>query len=229
MHPHLKEARDGHADKLRRIAGYHGTPRNPAGNTSTGGTSGGGMFMAEKPGQEIPNGPQASVGLASVGAEGKKPKRNLGKFARGGRTKHKGTTVNVMVSPHQAPMMPPPMPRPAAPPAIAPPGMAAGMPGPAGPPPGLPPGALPPRPGMPPMMPPHAAGGRAFKRGGKVASSTAPQYPQKVKTAHAQKLGAPKGFKKGGRTFDAGSLTGDGRKEKIKAYGKKAHAKPKKV
>lgn len=88
------------------------------------------------------------------------------------------------------------------------------------------------------------------KRGGKVA----PQYPQKVKTAHQQDLsshgykhgghadaeqdlamikrtvksGALK-RKDGGRTFDAGSLSGEGRMEKIKAYGKKAHMKAKAV
>lgn len=313
-HPHLQEARDGAAAKLRRIAGFHGTPRNPSGNDSPDGTSGGGKFMAERPGEVISNGPQPSLGLASLKAEGKRPKRNLGKFARGGRTKGKGkgTTVNVMISPSPSsggppPMMPPqalPMPRPAGPP----PGPA-GMPG-AAPPPGLPPGAIPPRPGMPPPgMMPHRSGGRAFKRGGAVA----PQYPQKVKTAHKQDLSSegykrggkakkyadggplpaaqppvqmspqqlaqmsnasnmqgkmqglqagrmmnqmrpPQGMaapampqsnvppgmglrkhggkvkrKDGGRTYDAGSITGEGRIEKIKAYGNKAHTKAKSV
>lgn len=223
MHPHLKEARDGHADKIRRINGAHGTKGNPSGNQSPGGTSGNGKFMAEKPGENIPNGPQGSVGLASIKAEGKKPSRNLGKFARGGRTKgKKGTTVNIVVSPSHPPMptAAPAMPMPH--PAVAPP--AGGMPGAGGPPPGLPPGALRPGmmpPGIPPGMPPRALGGRAFKRGGKVAENTAPQYPQKVKTAHKQDLKAK--FKRGGAAYDAGSLTGDGRLEKVKNYGKKAH------
>jgi hypothetical protein len=269
MHPHLKEARDSAGSKLKRIAGFHGTEANPSGNKSPRGTLAN-PGMAERPGEVIPNGPQGSVGLASIEAEGKAPRRNLGKFARGGRAKHhKGTNVNIMIgqpsgAPPIAPMGAPalPMPRPPM----------------AGPPPGAPPGMPPPGmgPGMPPpgMGPPgiRKSGGRAFKRGGSVA----PQYPQRVKTAVKQPSLRPDmkkhggGVKKkayggpmmpgqmpvnpmmagrpvmpqqmpmvarkggkvkrahGGRTYDAGSLTGIGRLEKIENYGRKAHDNPKK-
>lgn len=362
-HPHLKEARDGMEAKLRKIAGFHGGRNNPSGNEGSDGTAGSGKFMAERPGEVINSGPQRSVGLKSVKAEGRRPKKNLGKFARGGRAKHKGTNVNIMISPGQsqgpAPGMSPALPMPRPP-----------MPMPGGPPPGLPPGAMPPG-GMPPGAPPmgmHRSGGRAFKKGGRIkkafggplgmpqgaqgmpqgAANTgpamfippqggapqnpqmnpqgamlrqalmqrqmqgnggmggmpggmmrrpmmpqgapgqampgngqplppaavvpapaagpsdlpaakrggkvAPQYPQKVKTAHQQDLSShgykhgghadaeqdlamikrtvkPGALKRkdGGRTFDAGSLSGEGRMEKIKAYGKKAHMKAKAV
>lgn len=176
MHPHLKEAREGHSSKLKRIAGYHGTPRNPAGNESPGGTTGSFPGGAERAGEVLPNGPQAAVGLDNIKAEGKSPRRNLGKFARGGRTK-KGTTVNVMVSPAPAaapaaaPAMP--MPHPPMPMAGPPPGGPGLPPGAGMPPPGGPPGGLPPG-----MM--HKAGGRAFKAGGRTFDAGAVSGPGRL-------------------------------------------------
>src|ERR1700686_935422 len=94
--------------------------------------------------------------------------------ARGGRAKHKGNNVNVIVAPqgHAAggpPMMPPPglggagaaMMPPPRPPMMPPPGPP-GMP-PGGPPMGGPPGMA-----GPPGMPPRKAGGRTYARGGGV-------------------------------------------------------------
>ena len=102
-------------------------------------------------------------------------KARADKRARGGKVKHKGTTVNVMVAPQHAaggaPMMPPPGVMPPHPPMAAPP-----MPPPGGPP-GLPPGPGMPmgaRPMMPPGgMPPRQAGGRTYARGGRVKDGPA--------------------------------------------------------
>lgn len=89
--------------------------------------------------------------------------------ARGGRTKHKGTTINIINAGHPGagaggPAMPPGGP-------VA--GLAPRPPMPAMPPP-APAGAMPP--GMPPggpMMPPRSKGGRAFAKGGAVKSGPA--------------------------------------------------------
>lgn len=100
---------------------------------------------------------------------------------KGGRVKKSSTTVNVITggaSPvaglgaAPSPMPPPPMaaappPMPPRPPMIAPPG----APGPGAP--GLPPG---------PMLPPHASGGRAYKKGGRVGvNAGSPVYEEGVK------------------------------------------------
>jgi hypothetical protein len=98
-------------------------------------------------------------------------KHRADKRARGGKVKHKGTTVNIINSPQHPgtpPLMPPPGGlaggMPPRPPMAGPPPMplAAAMPPPGGPP-GMPPGGtMPPRPGMmpPPPMPMRARGGR---------------------------------------------------------------------
>ncbi len=208
-HPHLKEAREGHESKLRRLSGAHGTVENPSGNQPVEVVDGGeGGERPQLPWgkrySETPSGPQDAVGL--------KPKKNLGKFARGGRAKHKGksTNVNIMIG---HPGGPPP--GPAIPPGAALPGLPGGAPPmmrPPMPPPGGPPGMPPGGPGGPPGLPPglagmmpHKLGGRAFKKGGAVKRAS------------------------GGRTFTAGACSGEGREEKIEAYGKKAHMKPKAV
>lgn len=133
MHPHLKESRSGHEAKLKKLSGTHGTENNPSGNIPRS--------------YEVRNGPQRN----GVTAEGKAPKPNLGKFARGGRAKNKGTTVNVVVAPKAGPDMPAAMPP------------VAGMPVPA-------PSAPPPMagPALPPGVPPRKNGGRTYKRGGSV-------------------------------------------------------------
>lgn len=93
-----------------------------------------------------------SVKKSALKAHGDKPKHRADKRARGGRTKKKGTTVNIINAPsHPQPGMPPMMPHPP----MAPP---------PGPPPAMPPAAAPPmapRPmAPPPGMPMRASGGR---------------------------------------------------------------------
>ena len=139
--------------------------------------------------------------------------------ARGGRTKHKGTHVNVIVAPQgggapAAPPMPPmganPALMPPKPP-MAPPGPSAGpMPpmGPGGPmaggPPMMPPGAMPPG-----MMPPRA-------RGGKVNHADAKEDKAMIKKM--VKSDSLKGRARGGKVhMTAGAESGPGRLEKVAA------------
>jgi hypothetical protein len=116
-----------------------------------------------------------TVKKTALKMDGGKPKHRADKMkrARGGRTKHKGTTVNIVMPqggmhpgagapmPGGAPMMPPPHP-------MAPPMPPAG----AMPPPGGPPGMGMP-PGGPPMMPPRKQGGRVKRAIGGFAGQTA--------------------------------------------------------
>ncbi len=107
-----------------------------------------------------------------VKVEGKKSGGRLDKYARGGRTK-KGTHINILVAPHGGSSSPAAGAAPGAPPGL-PPGAGAGPPPhPPMPPPGGPTGGPPGGPPMPPpgMKPPGMMrrGGRAYKRGGKVA------------------------------------------------------------
>lgn len=129
-------------------------------------------------------------------------------YARGGATKGKHTTVNVVVaSPpggSSGPAMPP---HPMLPPAGAMP------PHPPMAPPGAPPMGAPPPGGPPPgMMPP---GPRA--RGGATPYSSGKPKPEKKTAVDALRAA---GYKTGGKVDDGG-LSGEGRLEKIKAYGKK--------
>lgn len=132
-------------------------------------------------------------------------------YARGGATKHHGkTTVNVVVASPPAggampprPMMPPPGGAPGGPPMMPPhPPMA--------PPPGAPMGGPGPQAGGPPM-PMRAKGGAvsAYSTGHK---ATMPKSPVDAMKAA--------GYKTGGK-IDDGAGSGEGRLEKIKAYGGK--------
>lgn len=228
MHPHLKESRDGHSAKVRKLSGAHGTEMLPSGN--------------EPPMQNVANGPpegplpQGTRTLPVTTAVTAKPRNNLGKlgFARGGRAKKHGTNVNVIVAPSGGPgagagaaAVPPALPLPRPP--MAPPG------------PPMAPGGGPPGAGGPPMMPPGMGprknGGRTFASGGRAHPDAAldrAEIKRMVKPAALQRKDggtvlAPLQRKDGGRTYHAGADSGPGRLEKVKAYGKKAHMKAKAV
>jgi hypothetical protein len=101
--------------------------------------------------------------------EGSGARERADKRARGGRTKHKGTHVNVIVAP-QGGAQPGPMPTP--PPTAVPAGIAS----PVAPRPAMPP------PGMPPGMPPRRLGGRTYASGGAVKSGPGWIESEKTKT-----------------------------------------------
>jgi hypothetical protein len=166
-------------------------------------------------------------------AAGGAAKPRLDKLARGGAAKKGGkahhTHINIMVAPKgggDAGAPPPGLG------AGGPPPMGGGAPpmvpkGPMPPPPGGPMGAGPP--GMPPGMPPPGAGGPPgmkppgmMKRGGKVYSGIS----SKANIEHwAKRTGENTRYEKGGKVpMDAGSRSGEGRLEKIKAYGGKARS-----
>jgi hypothetical protein len=163
VHPHLKEARDGHNSKLRAMTTHYGSASGPSNNIDAP--------------TNISEGPQKAVGFGSSNSAakpradkrargGKVCKRDTGgttpttsaieqanvnqalasgkadQRARGGRTHKKGSThVNVIVAPQGGGMHPSVNP-------VPPIGANPMMP---------PPGAMPPRP-MPPGMPPGAPG-----------------------------------------------------------------------
>jgi hypothetical protein len=160
-------------------------------------------------------------------ATGGATKPRLDKFARGGGTKKGGkahhTHINIMVAPKGGGDAGAP-----------PPGLGAGGPPPPGmgAPPMVPKGPMPPPPGGPmgggpPGMPPPGAGGPPgmkppgmMKRGGKVYSGIS----SKANIEHwAKRTGENTKYAKGGMVpMKAGACNGEGRLEKIKAYGGKA-------
>lgn len=161
--------------------------------------------VAQHESHDHPGTPKTKLKLATGGVAAARMDRPGRK--KGGRTPHKHTT-NVIIAPQGGggpppggpPMMPPhpPMALPPGPPPGGPPGLPPGA-GPGGPP--MPPPRPPMGPpvaagapgGMPPGMPMRAAGGRVGRaRGGKVES-----------------------------IIDDGAGGGEGRLEKIKAYGHK--------
>ena len=153
-HPHAEHKQ--HKVERRRVAHI------------TKGYASGGAVAAAKPIKGKATG--GAVKKTAMRMTGGAVKHRADKRARGGKVKHKGTTVNIINSPGQHPGMPPMPPPglagampphpPMAPPPMMPPGGAAPpMPPPGAMPPG---GAIPPRPGMmpPPGMPMRARGGR---------------------------------------------------------------------
>lgn len=135
---------------------------------------------------------------------GKKAHARMDKRARGGRVKKPAAVVNVMIgkpSGDTSSVMPMPAgPMPPAGPPMSPPGAMAGLPGPGGPP-----------------IIPRAHGGRVPHLG----------EAQKRTELMRKQMSNKEGYRKGGRVksfphMTAGAVTGEGRLEKIKAYGKNA-------
>ena len=146
----------------------HKVERRRVEHITKGYASGGGVHADEAEDKKLI---RKTVKSSAMKAEGKAPKHRMDKRARGGRTKHKGTTVNVIVPHaeggampmHPAMAGPPPM---AAAPAAPPPMALRPMMPPGGPPMG---GPGP----MPPGMPIRRSGGRAYASGGGVKDGLA--------------------------------------------------------
>lgn len=226
MHPFKSQAESDHKTKLRTMTDHYGSA-NPAANKS-GPTN---IFKQEGPEDNVGFGADSTKAKARSDRPARKAVPNdvatlktggAVNRARGGRTHKKGATnVTVVVAPpHPAQsaagnnpaIMPPPHP-PAGGPPMPPPGGPGAGPG--GPPPVLPPGMPPPG-----MMPPRAAGGRvgSLKDQGLNPPSTVKEEPG-ITTKKGKVTG-----------YDAGGISGEGRLEKIKNYGRKeSHAKPQEV
>lgn len=148
------------------------------------------------------------VKKSAMKAEGEKPKHRADRphRAKGGRVKHKGTTVNVMVAPPHGGVgaVPVPVPGPgAAPMPPGPPPMGAAPPGP----PMMPP------PGMGPGMPPRAHGGRTYAKGGRVGPESMEAAEKdaeaEAKEGDKETKGPSKGFaNRGTKVYEASVRNG---------------------
>ena len=178
----------------------------------------GGSVKALKTGGSVK--PEAKAAGGSVAPRlDKRERGGTIKLARGGKAK-KGhhTHINIMVAPKGGDAAPPM--GAGGPPMGGPPMGAPPMPpkAPMGPPPGGPMGAPGGIPGMPPGMPPKPPG--VMARGGKAPSGIS----SKENLSHwANYAKSNTRYEQGGKVpMKAGAITGQGRKEKIKAYGKNA-------
>lgn len=242
-HPMRKAATEGHNDKLRRMTEHYGAASGPENN------------IPAETNRLKTEGPEDDVGF---GAEARSPRARADRpsrrttaanpvstyakggavsRARGGRAKHKGTHVNVIVAPQGgggAPPMPPPVipvgGPPVVPPAAAPvvprvpmggPPMA-GMPMAPGAPGGLPPG----------IMPPRAKGGRVHRHADEAEDKALIEKTLRdeglVRSDKPAKVRARGGRIEEGMT--AGAASGPGRLEKVEMREKNArHEKPQAV
>ena len=231
MHPMKSSAAADHTAKLRKMTENYGSASGPKNNI---------LAEANKMKSE---GPEDSVGFGADSsmskARGDRPARRTSAAnpvatyasgggviarAKGGRTKHKGTHVNVIVAPQggNTPPMPRPMPPPVVPMAAPKPPMAPPMGGP----PGMPPPVVPPPGGAPPgMMPPRAKGGRIHSDAKEDKALIMKTLKDEGLThsksrAEGGRLVAPKRLPSQEHHMTAGSVSGEGRLQKI---GKKPH------
>ncbi len=231
-HPMSGSAEKMKSDKLHRMTRDYGSA-DPASNIS-GPTN---RMKQEGPEDDVGFGAESNAPKARADRSSRKNTTMANPIAtyanggavsraRGGRTKHKPSThVNVIVAPQGAgaaaggPMLPPggnpavppapPMAMSPKPPMMPPPGM--GPPGMGGAPAPMPPGG-----GMPGL---RAGGGRTYAKGGAVVDAELKGEGLKPARAQGGKVGH----------YDAGSMSGLGRLEKIKNYGKRSQEKPQPV
>lgn len=215
MKNYRQEAHDGQASKLRQYTAKGSDPKSMGG------------------GKDTPRSLAASRSGGTMAIAGVKPKANLGRYARGGAVKGKGTNVNIVIASPQKESGPPAVPPMAMPPAPAP--------APVPPSPGA---GAPPMMGAPVPTVPMRHGGRAYKRGGRVHDDAAQDKAMLKKMVKPSALKADGGAvemmpikpikfdedepverKRGGAVYTAGAGTAEGRLEKIAAYGKQARRK----
>lgn len=255
-HPNLKESRDGHNAKLRKMTTDYGSASGPANNIAAPTN----RFKQEGPEEHVGFGadstkPRGRADRASRKQMVSNPvatysKGGAAKRASGGRTRHggkgKGNHVNVIVAPQggggpggmgRPPVAAVPPMLPGAPPpgaAMPPRPPMAPPPGAGGPPMGGPPGGLPMAPGAPGGLPPGIMPPR--KRGGRVDHPDEKEDKALIhKILKDEGLERPAAKSDGGRMpmhghkMTAGAASAEGRLQKIGEKPKKVGAAPERV